>query len=532
MFSFRKLCEVVYLLFFSIAFAAAAPNLSGVYNAASWVPAGLPNSGIAQGSMFVLTGSGLGPAALQEVTSYPLPTSQGLAGTTIQVASGGSTAYCIMIYTSATQVAAILPSATPAGSGALTLSYQGAQASIPVQIVKSSFGIFGINEQGSGPGIVTDGNYQIRIPTAAAHPGDVLIIWGTGLGPIAASETVAPPQQDLGSGVQVFVGGQAASVLYGGRGSSAGLDQINFVVPNGLSGCYLSLVVKVGGVVSNFASIPVAAAGESICSDTNGLSAAELTQVANGGAIDTARLDLDTVGGDNASALFEQWNFANLIMSHGLAGGPSVGSCEVYVVPSGNGVVVTDPFAVPGLDAGTQLTVSGPNGTKTIPLSAPGAYKTQLSAKGQTPYLTPGTYTLSNGSGGKDIGPFSATVVMPQPLVWTNESSTKSVSASQNLTITWSGGGPNDAVSIIGITGLASIHMDTEFLCTARAAAGQFTIPSQVFALLPPAGVESNGSPGIDFILGLVSPVTFSAPHLDYGLLFVNTTVATILSIN
>ena len=104
---------------------AAAPALSGIYNAGSWLPSPLPNAGVAQGAIFTVTGSGLGPSTLQEAFSYPLPTTQGLGGTTIEATVGGVAETCIMIYTSATQAAAILPSATPLGTGTLKLSYQG-----------------------------------------------------------------------------------------------------------------------------------------------------------------------------------------------------------------------------------------------------------------------------------------------------------------------------------------------------------------------------------------------------------------------
>ena len=404
----------------------------------------MPNSSIAEGSLFVITGTGMGPGTLQQASSYPLPTSQGLAGTTVQVTAGGATNYCIMIYTLSTQVAAILPSSTPVGSGTLTVSYQGTQGTIPVQIVKNSFGIFAVNEQGSGPGVIDNSAFNLRVPNDAAHPGDVLIIWGTGLGPITTDETVAPPQTDLGTGVQVFVGGQPATVQYGGRGSSSGLDQVNFQVPNGLSGCYVSVVVQVAGVVSNFTTIPIAPVGQSFCSDPGGLSNANLTKVLNGGTLNTARIDLDTIDGNNTSATFEQWNYSNLIASRGLPGGPSPGSCTVYNVASGRGIVSSDPFSVPGLDAGTQLTLSGPNGTKTLSLISSGLYGASLSAKGQTAYLVPGKYTINNGSGGKDIGAFTATLTIPQSIVWTNIASSKSIPTSGGMLITWSGGGAGD----------------------------------------------------------------------------------------
>jgi hypothetical protein len=92
-------------------------------------------------------------------------------------------------------------------------------------------------------------------------------------------------------------------------------------------------------------------------------------------------------------------------------------------------------------------------------------------------------------------------------------------------------------VSIIGITGLASILVDTEFFCSAPASAGKFTIPSMVLSLLPPAGLDSSHAPGADLIVGLVPSLgqtNFIAPHLDYGLFFsyTFTTSATVVSIN
>jgi len=497
----------------------------------------MPNGSIARGSEFVITGTGMGPTVIAHAFTYPLPTNSGLAGTTVQVTVGGVTTYCIMIYSLNYQVAAILPSTTAEGTGLLTVTFQGSSGTVPIQVVKTGFGIFAVNSQGSGPGVIDNASFQLRAPNSSAHPGDVLIIWGTGLGPITTDETVAPPQVDLGTGVQVFVGGQSAKVMYGGRGSSAGLDQINIAVPSGVSGCYVSVVAKLNGVASNFTTIPIAAAGQEFCSEAGGLTTADLTKVQAGGSLNTALIDLDTIAGNYAFAEFQQWSYADLIMSHGLAGGPSIGNCTVYNVPSGKGVVISDPFPVPGLDAGPQLTLQGPNGKKIINLVSKGSYLEQLSAEGQIPYLVPGNYTIDNGAGGLDIGAFTASLTIEPPLEWTNKASIRSVSGSEDLTITWSGGGPSDLVSIIGITGLASNLTDTEFFCTAPASAGKFTVPAIVLSLLPPAGLDSNRLPGADLIVGLVPSLAqgnFTAPNLDYGLFFsyTYTTSAAVVSIN
>jgi len=84
-----------------VASLANAASITGVYNAGSWIPTSLPNSGVAQGAYFTVTGSGLGPAALVVAPSYPLPTTAGLGGTVVQVKVGSVTSTCIMYYTSA-----------------------------------------------------------------------------------------------------------------------------------------------------------------------------------------------------------------------------------------------------------------------------------------------------------------------------------------------------------------------------------------------------------------------------------------------
>jgi uncharacterized protein (TIGR03437 family) len=134
--------------------AFAASSITGVYNAASYAPAGLPNSGIAQGSMFVLKGSGLGPDLVNQVQAYPLPTTQGLSGVTVQLIVGGVTETCIMIYVyDSIQIAAILPSATPTGAGTLTVNYNAASGTIPITVLAANFGTFTPNEGGTGPAV-------------------------------------------------------------------------------------------------------------------------------------------------------------------------------------------------------------------------------------------------------------------------------------------------------------------------------------------------------------------------------------------
>ena len=84
-------------------------------NGASFTSPLLPGGSIAQGSIMVgFAAGGMGPAGIEFPNPWPFPTE--LAGTSIQVTVGNTTVDCFMVFTSAGQVAAILPSNTPLGA--------------------------------------------------------------------------------------------------------------------------------------------------------------------------------------------------------------------------------------------------------------------------------------------------------------------------------------------------------------------------------------------------------------------------------
>ena len=350
-----------FLCMYGCAASAGAASISGVYNAGSWIPPSLPNSGISQGAIFTVTGTGLGPAALQQVQSYPLPTV--LAGTAIQVRVGTVAENCIMIYTSAAQVAAILPSSTPVGNGTLTVMYQGGTASLAVQVVAGDFGMFTLNEGGSGPAVVTDLTYNPITMLNPAHPGENLILWGTGLGAMSGDEA-QPPEAVNFQGVQVLFGNQLVTPSYAGRSSSPGLDQINVTVPAGISGgCKTSLAVVVNGVTGNVVSTSLAPAGQETCGDTFGaLTTGNLQKALTNGSLNIGVVDLSRVGAndDGLAASLASYPVNSLIRSYGGSFAPSAGNCVAYELVAGSSFFLTDPIlpALPHLDAGAALVVS------------------------------------------------------------------------------------------------------------------------------------------------------------------------------
>ena len=187
--------SLMFCLLFAVApCLSAAPNIASVSNAASNISPGLPNAPIAQGAIFVVYGSGLGPANITFASTAFQSTT--VSGTSVSVTVSGTTVAAPLYYTSATQVAALLPSNTPTGNGTITVTYNNQPSnSAPITVVTRNLGIFTVDSSGGGPGIVTYADYSLVSPTkaancggpnttcGAANPGDTLILWATGFGP-------------------------------------------------------------------------------------------------------------------------------------------------------------------------------------------------------------------------------------------------------------------------------------------------------------------------------------------------------------
>ena len=212
-------------------FGATAPSITDVQNAASNIPSGLPNGSIAQGALFVLKGSNLGPSTFIQQTSFPFTKSIG--GTSIQVMVGGITVDVNMFYSLAAQVAGILPSKTPTGTGTLKLTYNGQSGTEPITVVQNNLGIYTVSTSGSGDAIAfLNSDSQLITPTHAANPLDVIAIWGTGLGPVNLDETMsvfmsAGGKQAVNAPLQVYISGKLANIGFRGRnGCCTSVDSI------------------------------------------------------------------------------------------------------------------------------------------------------------------------------------------------------------------------------------------------------------------------------------------------------------------
>jgi uncharacterized protein (TIGR03437 family) len=182
-----------------------------VQNNYSNILPGMPSYGIAQGSIFDLYGIGLATAT-SNLQSVPLPTV--LNGTSVNITVSGTTTHAILYYVSPPQIAAILPSATPVGTGQITVTVNGqTSAPDPITVVQSAFGMLSLNGAGLGPVAAFDVNSQYVGLTNAANPGDFITLWGSGLGPVTGDETIAQAQINLTSiPIEVDIGGKQATI--------------------------------------------------------------------------------------------------------------------------------------------------------------------------------------------------------------------------------------------------------------------------------------------------------------------------------
>jgi hypothetical protein len=78
-------------------------------------------------------------------------------------------------------------------------------------------------------------------------------------------------------------------------------------------------------------------------------------------------------------------------------------------------------------------------------------------------------------------------------------------------------------VSIIGYSGVAAtatVNSYVEFVCTANASAGQFTVPSAILNLLPAGGYGAPTTPGVNLQIAGIASNSFTvsgSPGLDTG---------------
>ncbi|MBI2686398.1 MAG: hypothetical protein HYX27_08785 [Acidobacteria bacterium] len=507
--------------------AGAQPSISAdnnsVVNANSYLP------DIARGSWFVIFGSRMGPAALAIASGAPFPPELSGTRVTFTPAAGGTAIDARLWYTSADQLAALLPSSAVAGDYDVRVVFNN-QMSPPrrVRVVERNFGFATVEQNGSGPAQATNANLNngaslVRFTTGSigfnnlnwqyrpAYPGETLILWGTGLGPDTQSDVTGGTSGDqtAAGNIRVIVGDAEIVPAYAGRSSgSPGLDQINFTLPAGVTrGCTVSLQVRAGGRLSNFGSLAIANSGQAQCTHPV-LTESQLRRLDQGGTLTAGGLgisklrlkatlpglgSLETMNEDTNGA-FSRYSISQIADANFSI--VQVGACMSFRRTGDIGAINAGTVSQT-LNAGSQLTLNGPNVSNRALPNQQNRYAATLFSSGigggatGNPTVTQGAYTIT-GPGGPDIGPFTASVNFPGTFEWTNEASLPAViPRNRNLALTWTGGGDGLVVAL-GFAGtqvsgqpVSGTYDVAGFVCTVQASAGTLTVPSSAMQRLP-----------------------------------------------
>ena len=520
------------------------PTITAVQDAASNTP------GIAQGSIFVVKGSNLS-ATGYTAFGPPRPTvsSGGVKVTFTPVAGGaGTDAYLWYLYNQSgvNQIACILPSTVAPGNYNVTVTNGIVSDPVATQVVANKVALFTQDSTGSGltslqnfiSASVVDLN---RLTTGViggttispAKPGQPVIAYGTGLGPLAAGDNSGSAAyydfSTHGVNVQAIVGGVTIPVAYAGRAGYPGEDQINFTLPaNVQTGCAVPLQISVNGKLSAATTISIAPDANSSACAIPGFTTQQLQNFDNGGTF--------TIGGFSITQFKETLATLGTVKLNTIGGafsqitgfqlgsaprlnptvGTQIGSCLVYTFTTTGTSTggVSAGGHVTSLDAGT-VTINGPAGSS---LTNQALTEDAITIDGATFYdysytsyeglsipipgqasfsLVAGTYTLS-GAGGKDVGPFSTSLTLGSQLTLTGDGLLPStVNRGAGLTLNWTGGLASDVVVISGFsavatgTGANAVTSGATFTCTTTAGQETFTVPASILTQLPASATGS-----------------------------------------
>lgn len=289
--------------FIALAAAVVLPPVSAqtvkslsVANGADW------SGGVTRGGVIAIFVENIGPGT-EAASALPLPTMLRGVRVLVQKASAAEPATISaapLLYVSPNQINAILPS-TVSGSLRLSVESNGIEVARGDAFAQENrFATFTVQSQGFGPGVILNvdaqGGLALNQFLRPARPGQAVAMWGTGLGAlISGADAEPPPAMDLSDGVTVWVGGVAVKPLYAGRAPGLpGVDQINFIVPEGLQqGCYVPVAVETKWSLGK--EVTMAVASGDICVSEFGLSREALSRLDAGGSVTGAILILNSV---------------------------------------------------------------------------------------------------------------------------------------------------------------------------------------------------------------------------------------------
>jgi uncharacterized protein (TIGR03437 family) len=510
------------LVFFLTLGAAAQepPEIfpNGVVNAASFTPPDFPGGGVAPGAIISIFGENLGPADAVTSTSLPLQTRLGPLETRVRINDSFD---CPLFFVSSGQINCQLPENLAGDQIRLRVHTRlGESEQLTVRLRERSFGLFTMNSNGNGPlvaqnfrqGADPQNRFQLNRPDTPGQRNQIMILWGTGLGPtnppVQAGEA-APPEAPAVNRPEVWVGNARAQVHYAGRAPGfAGLDQIQFTIPEDApEGCAVPIRLQLQDQTSNIGTVAIWRE-QARCRDAfediiSGLSHGSIVLNSGLGRLGPGQLGPGMGFGGPFGHGHGPGGMGPAGMGGGVRSGPGgvgttgIGPFGIHpgIPPHAGGFglgfhaslgpsVVTARFvrltSTAQMDIGIPPAPSnsceahflGPHGNPdlftgpvqflnagSLTITGPGVGLTLLPERvgagvlyaSPLPPLEQGRY-FASGDGGTEVGPFGPVQLTVPPLVAVTSTLAPgtTISRQQPLTLTWNGGNQNDLVVIHG----------------------------------------------------------------------------------
>ncbi len=269
----RALSCIVLLIFSSLTLTAATPKKQSRYfpyrnsprqttsqppglalvNAASFLP------GVSPGSLATIFGQNLSfVSGVIVANNTPLPLE--LGGIQVQVNGVSAGMFSVASTNGQDQISFQVPWETDTGPGAVQVTILNAgnvAGTIQADSYTEDPGIFASN----GYAVAVDSDFSLITEDNPANPGDTIVLYTTGLGPVSVDVPDGAPSSTLAytqDPFQVMVEGEQCQVAFSGLAPGfVGVYQLNIVLPRDLPPGDLDLQISSPYEDSNTVKIPV-----------------------------------------------------------------------------------------------------------------------------------------------------------------------------------------------------------------------------------------------------------------------------------
>jgi uncharacterized protein (TIGR03437 family) len=213
----------------------------GPISAGTVVNAGSNIAGsIAPGEVVIINGSGLGPAELVSVGADARYETR-LAGTSVQFNGTPAT----LIYTWATQVAAVVPNEISGPTARVEITYQDQAAGlVTVPVATSAPGLFTVDSSGKGQAAAVNNDGSVNGPSNPAKAGSTILLYATGAGQTSPTTGVQILPVSVTIGSHTVSGGVVTRAI-------PGVIQIRTTIPTDVqTGSAVPVTIHAGDVYS------------------------------------------------------------------------------------------------------------------------------------------------------------------------------------------------------------------------------------------------------------------------------------------